>query len=468
MLKRVLIANRGEIACRIMRTLKALGIASVAVYHHEDRAAPHVQLADEAVRLKSDVPTAAYLDQAQIVECARRTGAGCVHPGYGFLSENAAFAERVSAGGSHLHRAGGADDSPHGRQDPRARLRRAARRAGGPERDRAPTLARFAACAAADRFSAADQGRRRRWRQGHAHRAHGGRACREPAGRGRRGAALLRRRPHLRRALHRAAASHRGADPRRRPRQCRAPVRARVLGAAPLPEDHRGVSGARICRRTAAHGHLCCGGATGARGALPQCRHGRIHPGAGRGVLLPGDEYAPAGRAPGHRVHSRAGSGRRAAAHRRRAPVCRSTQESGASRPATPSSAASAPRNPSTTSGLRPVGSACCRCRRVRTCASTAACASARRSPRPSTRCWPSWWCTAQPAPRPRIPWRGRWMRSSLLGVPTNIDYLRACCGIRSSWPGSCTPGFWPSMPRELTRAGQARRARSRGAGRAA
>ena len=99
MFKRVLIANRGEIACRILRTLKAQGIASVALYHHEDRGAPHVQLADEALQLTSDTPTAAYLDQAQIVECARRTGSDAIHPGYGFLSENADFAARVSAAG---------------------------------------------------------------------------------------------------------------------------------------------------------------------------------------------------------------------------------------------------------------------------------------------------------------------------------------------------------------------------------
>ena len=99
MFKRVLIANRGEIACRIMRTLKGLGIASVAVYHHEDRGAPFVQMADQAVRLEADVPTAAYLDQVQLIEVARRAGADGVHPGYGFLSENAAFAERVTQAG---------------------------------------------------------------------------------------------------------------------------------------------------------------------------------------------------------------------------------------------------------------------------------------------------------------------------------------------------------------------------------
>ena len=71
-------------------------------------------MADQAVQLEADVPTAAYLDQAQIIEAARRSGADGVHPGYGFLSENAAFAERVDAGGTDVHRARRADHPPMG------------------------------------------------------------------------------------------------------------------------------------------------------------------------------------------------------------------------------------------------------------------------------------------------------------------------------------------------------------------
>ncbi len=99
MLRRVLIANRGEIACRIIRTLRALGLESVAVYHHEDRGAPHLLQADQAVELRGDVATAAYLDLKQLVEVARSTGADGVHPGYGFLSENAGFAQAVADAG---------------------------------------------------------------------------------------------------------------------------------------------------------------------------------------------------------------------------------------------------------------------------------------------------------------------------------------------------------------------------------
>src|SRR5690349_6652319 len=96
-MRKVLIANRGEISCRIIRTLRAQGIASVAVYHHEDRGAPYVELADEQVVLEADVPSAAYLDQTQLIAAAQSVDADAVHPGYGFLSENASFADRVTS-----------------------------------------------------------------------------------------------------------------------------------------------------------------------------------------------------------------------------------------------------------------------------------------------------------------------------------------------------------------------------------
>ncbi|MFX8942059.1 biotin carboxylase N-terminal domain-containing protein, partial [Acinetobacter baumannii] len=83
----------------IIRTLKAQGIASVAVYHHEDRNAPHVALADRAIELTGAVPVQAYLDATQIIAAAKATGAQALHPGYGFLSENAGFAEAVAAAG---------------------------------------------------------------------------------------------------------------------------------------------------------------------------------------------------------------------------------------------------------------------------------------------------------------------------------------------------------------------------------
>jgi acetyl/propionyl-CoA carboxylase alpha subunit len=95
--RRVLIANRGEIAVRILRTVQALGLEGVVVHHAADRDAPAVRAADERVEITGRTPVAAYLDGAQIIEAARKTGAGAIHPGYGFLSENAEFARSVSA-----------------------------------------------------------------------------------------------------------------------------------------------------------------------------------------------------------------------------------------------------------------------------------------------------------------------------------------------------------------------------------
>jgi acetyl-CoA carboxylase biotin carboxylase subunit len=98
-IRKLLVANRGEIACRVMRTCRAMGIATVAVFSDADAGALHVREADEAVRIGPAEPGASYLNSAALVAAAQRTGADAVHPGYGFLAEDADFADACASAG---------------------------------------------------------------------------------------------------------------------------------------------------------------------------------------------------------------------------------------------------------------------------------------------------------------------------------------------------------------------------------
>jgi len=98
-MKKILVANRGEIAIRVMQTAKKMGIKTVAVYSAADRNAPHVKFADEAVYIGEAPSSQSYLLGNKIIEAAKATGADAIHPGYGFLSENANFAEEVEKSG---------------------------------------------------------------------------------------------------------------------------------------------------------------------------------------------------------------------------------------------------------------------------------------------------------------------------------------------------------------------------------
>ena len=99
MIRSLLIANRGEIACRVIRTARAMGVRTVAVYSDADRHALHVRQADEAVHIGPSPAAESYLRGDRIIAAAKATGAEAIPPGYGFLSENADFARAVADAG---------------------------------------------------------------------------------------------------------------------------------------------------------------------------------------------------------------------------------------------------------------------------------------------------------------------------------------------------------------------------------
>ena len=312
MIRSILVANRGEIARRVMRTCRDLGIATVAVHSDADARAPHVAEADAAVRLPGNSPAETYLRGDLLIEAAPRAGADAVHPGYGFLSENAAFARRrrrrrpdVDRSATGGDRGDGLEDrgqaADGGRRRPGARRADASRRCGA---DDLPVLIKasaggggrgmriVASLAVLDREVAAAQ-------------AEAASAFGDADG--------------VLRAVPDARAPRRGADRRRRARHGVGARRAGVLDPAPPPEGDRGSAvAARRARRRDARRAVRRRRRRGAGDRLHRRRHRRVPRRRRRHVLLPRDEHAAAGRASRHRVHDRRRPRRPADRRRRR------------------------------------------------------------------------------------------------------------------------------------------------------
>ncbi len=239
--RKILIANRGEIALRIMRTARQLGYGVVAVYSDADRDALHVHEADEAVQIGEALPAQSYLNIAAIVAAAKASGADAVHPGYGFLAENEEFAQACRDAG--LVFIGPSPDA----------IRAMGNKAGAKEIMLAAGVPCVPGYQGADQSDAAmlaearkigfprdDQGRRRRRRARHA--AGRGRGCvfRRAAQRALRGESGVRRRYRDPGAGDRRSPPYRDPGVRRPPRQCDPSRRARLLGAAAASEADRG------------------------------------------------------------------------------------------------------------------------------------------------------------------------------------------------------------------------------------
>ena len=172
MFDKILIANRGEIACRVATTARRLGVRTVAVYSDADAGARHVAFCDEAWRVGPAPARESYLRSDEIIRITKACGAQAVHPGYGFLSENESFAQACDEAGVTFI---GPPPAAIRAMGLKAESKRLMAAAGVPlvpgYHDAGPGSRTPQAAGGPDRLSGADQGKRRRRRQGHAHRA---------------------------------------------------------------------------------------------------------------------------------------------------------------------------------------------------------------------------------------------------------------------------------------------------------
>ena len=252
MFDKILIANRGEIALRVLRACKELGIATVAVHSTADADAMHVRLADESVCIGPPPSKDSYLNVPALLAACEITGADAVHPGYGFLSENARFAEILAD--HNLHFIG--PKAEHIRlMGDKIEAKKTAKQLGipvvpgsdgavGPDDD-------AMAIAQGDRLSGAGEGGLRRRRTRHEGRADRRRSDAGAVDRRQRSQIGVRRRLGLSGKIPAEAAPHRNPGARRRPRRRHPSRRARLLAAAAPPEGlgRRPLAGARLPRR---------------------------------------------------------------------------------------------------------------------------------------------------------------------------------------------------------------------------
>ena len=240
--KKILIANRGEIACRVIRTARRMGIATVAVYSDADARAPHVKMADESVRLGPAPASESYLKAELIIDACKATGAEAVHPGYGFLSASARASPRRSPKPASPSSARRPRPSP--RWATRSQSKKLAQKAGvnivPGHLDDIATTAEAVKIAGGIGYpvmikasaGGGGKGMRLAWNEKDVRERLRQREARGPR--------QLRRRPRVHREIHRGAAPHRNPGARRPARQRALPRRARMLDPAPPPESRRG------------------------------------------------------------------------------------------------------------------------------------------------------------------------------------------------------------------------------------
>ena len=311
MFKRILIANRGEIACRIIKTARKMGISTVAVYSDADRDALHVEMADEAVHIGP--PAAARELSASSTRswtACRQTGAEAVHPGYGFLSEREAFPRALEAAGIVFIGPNPGAIAAMGDKIESKKAAAAAKVSTVPghlgvieDETHAVKIADEIGYPVMIKASAGGGGKGMRI-------AHSqGRGRRRLRAREVGGEVLVRRRPRVHREIHRRSAPHRDPGAGRQARQRHLSRRARMLDPAPQPEGHRGGAVA-AARRGDAQEDGRAGGRARQGGRLRLRRHGRVRRRPGPQLLFPGDEHAAAGRASGYRTGHRHRSGR--------------------------------------------------------------------------------------------------------------------------------------------------------------